>query len=263
MKSLFVFFLFTTVLCGLVSCGFIKQTGAAKDAKVELGLYQQLSPTDYVDHLEAFEGFYLNSNDVELFNVNPREERYLASIADDIRTNNELFFTSSAAPSFKVVKSDIPFHFSLPGLKIFVSSGLISKYIKNEKLLYSVLAYELVRSEKNIYRKVQIVPTGYMPTSRILSLLKLNTDEKVETHKWAYYALKRVGVDTDIYLSWLQIQNRNSADFSLQLGDTSSISREESLFKAFIIENANKKTSQTKYERSSKDFYAFVNRIKR
>lgn len=222
-----------------------------------------MSPQDFVDHLGAFEKFYLNSNEVELYNMRQRDRQYLESVARGITENNELFFANGNKPVFRVVKSPIPFHFSLPGMRVFFSTGLVAKYIKSEKLLYSVIAYELIRSEKNIYRKIHIVPTGYMSTSRILSLLKLGTREKVETHKWAYYTLKRVGVDPDTYLSWLQIQNRNSSDFSLQLGDTSSISREESLFKAFIIENAKKKSALSKYERSSKDFYAFVNRIKR
>lgn len=222
-----------------------------------------MASQDFIDHMEAFEGFYLDSEDVELVRLNSRDQAYLREIAEAIIKNNELFFMSGMSPVFKVVKSKTPFHFSLPGQKIFLSSGLISKYIKSEKLLYSVIAYELIRSEKNIYKKAEVVPTGYLSTARILSLLKLGTEEKVETHKWAYYTLKRVGVDPDSYLSWLQIQNRNSADFALQLGDTSSISREESLFKAFIIQNAGKKAGLSKYERSSKGFYAFVNQIKR
>ena len=107
------------------------------------------------------------------------------------------------------------------------------------------------------------MPTGHLTTSRILGLMRLKTIDKVEIHKWAFYTLKRVGIDPDIYLSWLQIQNRNSLDFAVQLGDTSSISREESLFKAFLIEQSNAKSNQTKYERSSRDFYSFVNRLKR
>jgi hypothetical protein len=97
----------------------------------------------------------------------------------------------------------------------------------------------------------------------MLSLLRLNIEEKVEIHKWAFHILKRVGIDTDSYLSWIQIQNRNSVDFSLQLGDISSISREESLFKAFIIKNTEKKKTSKSHEGSSREFYAFINQLKR
>ncbi|MEX0799505.1 MAG: hypothetical protein WEB87_02880 [Bacteriovoracaceae bacterium] len=248
----------------LTSCStFNKDREKKESAKVSLEGYRPLTSLDYIDHIKAFEAFYLDSKEVKVYPLTAKEKNYLTEIASELVKNNELFFKSKVQPSFRVVKSPVPFHFSLPGLRIFLSSGLIAKYIKSEKLLYSVIAYELIRSEKNIYKKAQIVPTGFMSTSRALSLLRLNTNEKVEVHKWAFYTLKRVGVDPDIYLSWLQIQNRNSVDFSLQLGDISSISREESLFKAFIVENAKKKNGQAKYERSSKDFYAFVNRLKR
>lgn len=260
MKSIF---LNVTFLALLLSCAGTRNKGSGKDPRIELNNFRSMEKEDFVDHLAAFENFYLNSNEVKLFRLSVQDEKYLASISADITENNELFFTEGKKPVFRVVKSSVPFHFSLPGMRIFFSTGLVSKYLKSEKLLYSVLAYELIRSEKNIYRKVQIAPTGYMTTPRILSLLKLDTTEKAQTHKWAYYTLKRVGVDPDTYLSWLQIQNRNSADFALQLGDTGSISREESLFKAFIVANAGKKTSLSKYESSSRDFYSFVNRIKR
>tara|TARA_Y100000782_G_C10189690_1_gene270108 strand:- start:5957 stop:6685 length:729 start_codon:yes stop_codon:yes gene_type:complete len=234
-----------------------------KSKAIGLSSYRPLNSEDFVDHLQAFEEFYLNSKNAQVYNLYRKEEKFLEGIARDITKNNELFFTSTNRPTFKIIKHPAPFHFSLPGLKIFISSGLISKYIKSEKLLYSVIAYELIRSEKRIYRKSLIVPTGYLTTSRMLGLMRLKTTDKVEIHKWAFYTLKRVGVDPDIYLSWLQIQNRNSLDFAVQLGDTSSISREESMFKAFLIEQANAKSGQAKYERSSREFYSFVNRLKR
>lgn len=259
MKLLLITFSLFTVSCSL----FTSKKEDKKSKSVNLSTYNALTPKDFVEHLQAFESFYLNSENAELYSLTKNEERFLEAIANDITKNNELFFTSGKQPSFKVVKHSAPFHFSLPGLKVFISSGLVSKYIKNEKILYSVIAYELIRSEKNIYRKSLIVPTGHLTTSRILGLMRLKTIDKVEIHKWAFYTLKRVGIDPDIYLSWLQIQNRNSLDFAVQLGDTSSISREESLFKAFLIEQSNAKSNQTKYERSSRDFYSFVNRLKR
>ena len=86
--------------------------------------------------------------------------------------------------------------------------------------------------------------------------------DKVEIHKWSYYLLKRTGVGPDSYLSWLQVKNRNSLDFSLQLGDIRSISREEALFKAFLIEAEKDSTRFSKYRGSSKAFYRLLNEIK-
>lgn len=138
---------------------------------------------------------------------------------------------------------------------------MLERYVKNESMLYSLITYELIRSEKRLYRKNLIIPTGVMSTSRILSLLRLNVQTKVEIHKWAYYLLNRVDVEPTNYLSWLQVKNRNSADFILQFGDIKSISREESLFKAFLIRNKITKRA-IKHRGSTKRFYAFLNNIK-
>jgi hypothetical protein len=195
-------------------------------------------------------------------NLSSRSNAYFNSIVEQIQKNNELFFDNSVSASITIINSEIPFHFSLPGKSIFVSSGLINKYIKSEKLLYCLIIYELIRSEKGIYRKQIVIPTGFYSTERMLSTMRLSISDKVEIHKWAFYLLKRIGIDTDNYLSWLQIQNRNSVDFSMQLGDLSVISREESLFKAFIIKNTDKKS--VKYHAgSSRGFYRFIRNIKR
>jgi len=248
----------------LSACSFIPFSGKNTDSKVEIKLegYSKNHTKDYVDHLSNFEKTYFNDPKIKKIKFSKRQKKYITGIIDNIVKKNELFFKSSVKSKINIIRDDVPFHFSLPGRNIFISSGLINKYIKNEKILYCLIAYELIRSEKYIYRKVFIVPTGIIKTSRMLSLLRLSIDEKVEIHKWAFYILKRVGIDTDNYLSWLQIQNRNSVDFSLQLGDVRSISREESLFKAFIIKNANKKVKNKKYEGSSKSFYSFVNKLK-
>jgi hypothetical protein len=130
-------------------------------------------------------------------------------------------------------------------------------------MLYCLLVYELIRSEKSIYKKTIIIPTGTLSTSRILSLLRLETNNKVEIHKWAFYILKRIGIDTDSYLSWLQIKNRNSLDFAMQIGDIQSVSQEESLFKTFLIEEVKNLKQSTQYKGSSQKFYTFLKQIKK
>lgn len=222
-----------------------------------------LTDKDYVDHLKSFQKTFISSPDVKTLLLSNQSENYLQSIAQEVTQKNELFFTSKEPVNFIIVQNKIPFHFSLPGRTIFLSTGLINKYIKSEKLLYCVIVFELIRIEKNLYNKVSIIPTGSLSLERILGSLRLKTQAKIEIHKWAFYLLKRAGIDTDNYLSWLQIQNRNSIDFSLQLGDINSISREESQFKSFLIKNSTKISSTTKYEGSSRDYYRFINSIKR
>ena len=129
-------------------------------------------------------------------------------------------------------------------------------------MLVSILSYEMVRSEKLLYPKQLIIPLGFITLERLLSLGRLNIEEKVEVHKWAHYLTIRSGYDGEYYLSWLQTQNRNTADFILQVGDINLINREEFLFKAFLIKNAADGDEIALRKNSSKSFYAFINSIR-
>lgn len=229
---------------------------------INLDSYQRFEKSDYISHMKNFENLYLNHEGIKTVKLSTQSKRYLSGIADIIIKKNELFFTQEGETNFHVIKSNTPFHFSLPGRKIFFSSSLIEKYINNETMLFCMLVYELIRSEKSLYEKQIIIPAGTLSTSRILSLLRLDIANKVEVHKWAFYILKRVGIDTDSYLSWLQIKNRNSLDFSMQIGDVQSISREEALFKSFLIQEVKNTRKNLKYKGSSRDFYTFVRNIK-
>ena len=233
-----------------------------KNNSVDLREVTEFSSQDYRDHLASLKKDYLKTRDIKSIYINKRNRRYLDKVSSEIQKNNELFFTNKELPIFSIIESEVPFHFSLPGKNIFISSGLIKKYIKSEKLLYCLIIFELIRTEKGVYRKQVLIPTGFLKTKKVLSMMRLKIEDKVEIHKWAFYLLKRIGIDTDNYLSWLQIQNRNSIDFSMQLGDVSTISREEALFKAFIIKNTENKSNKY-HAGSSKSFYSFVNSIKR
>lgn len=261
MKRIILVILFTLSSCANFS--FYKNENETKGLLISLKDYSQYTSKDYIDHLSSLKFDYLNSIATKEIKLNRYQKRYISKIVNIIIEHNELFFTSKEKAKIYFISDETPFHFSLPGKNIFISSGLITKYIKNENILFCLLAYELIISEKNIYKRRIIIPTGAVSTRRILSLLRLSIDEKVEIHKWAFYLLKRIGLGTDNYLSWLQIQNRNSVDFSLQLGDIGSISREESLFKAFIIKNTENNKISKKYKGSSKEFYSFVKALKR
>lgn len=263
MKAVLLLLLLTLSSCAQIHIPFLKNGKASNSKEVVLENYSHYENKDYIDHLKSLKYDYLDSINTKEINLDKYRQRYLNKVVEAIIENNELFFTKEKKGHVHIINDEAPFHFSLPGKNIFISSGLIKKYIKSENILFCLLTYELIISEKNIYKKRIIIPTGAVETRRILSLLRLKIDEKVEVHKWAFYILKRIGLDTDNYLSWLQIQNRNSVDFSLQLGDIGSISREESLFKAFIIKNTEKKKISKKYKGSSKDFYSFVKALKR
>lgn len=255
MKYLIIFIF----LLGCSTFDFSKkeeQTGV-----VTLDDYKALSSKDYREHLESFENVFLKNNKNKVIELPYHSKLYLTQLMNKIIFHNELFFKKVEKPRFYIIDDKVPFHFSLPGKKFFFSKGLIQKYIKNEVMLYCVLTYELIRSEKEIYPKKLIIPTKTLSANRVLSLLRIKTHDKVEVHKWAFYILKRVGIDSETYLTWLQIKNRNSLDFAFQLGDVHSISREEAMFKAFMIKNLRGK-SKNRYKGSSRKFYQFVKNLK-
>lgn len=254
LKNLLIFYFLT-------SCSYLGLRGD-ENKGITLTDYKEFEKSDYIDHLKSFEKSYLANTDQDKVQLTQKSKKYLESIATLITKNNELFFSSKDEASFNVIESKIPFHFSLPGKKIFFSSNLIAKYINNETMLFCMIVYELIRSEKLLYDKNIIIPAGTISTPRMLSLLRLGTAEKVEVHKWAFYILKRIGIDTDSYLSWLQLKNRNSLDFSMQIGDIQTISREEALFKSFLIQEVKNTRKIPKYKGSSRDFYTFVRNVK-
>jgi hypothetical protein len=225
------------------------------------GSYIEMATSDYADHLNSLKKAFLLTPGTKTDNLNPAARKYIQTLCEQIISNNEIFFKNLKSANVTVLDSEAPLHFSLPKGEIFLSNGLIAKYIKHESMLVSILAYELVRSENLIYPKLTIVPIGYVPLERILVLSRLSLEEKMEVHKWAHYITVRSGFDGEYYLSWLQTQNRNTADFILQVGDANLINREESLFKAFLIKNSTDDEVPGK-KNSSKTFYSFINSIR-
>lgn len=223
--------------------------------------YVAMGIEDYADHLASLKGPFLATPGIETIKLPPRVKSYLENLLTEIIGNNEIFFKELKSASITVLDIEAPLYFSLPHGEIFLSQGLVAKYIRHESMLVSVLAFELVRSEKMLYPKETIVPVGFIPLERMISLNRLSLEEKMEIHKWAYHLTVRSGYDGEYYLSWLQTQNRNTADFILQVGDANQISREESLFKAFLIKHSIEENVVTN-KNSSKMFYSFLNQMR-
>jgi hypothetical protein len=226
-----------------------------------IGTYLEMSSSDYEDHLYSLKSAYLKGQGVRVITIQGSAQKYITSILNEIIAKNEIFFKKLRVARVTILASDAPLHFSLPKGEIFLSKGLVSKYIKNESMLACILAYELIRSERVLYPRQTIVPIGHFSTERMVSLNRLTLDEKMEIHKWAYHLTVRSGFDGEYYLSWLQIQNRNTADFLFQVGDVNQINREESLFKAFLIKQPGEEQIISK-QTSSKNFYTFINVIR-
>jgi hypothetical protein len=244
----------------IISCSTFKLPGTKRIKNLYPSGFISMSPTDYADHLASLKDALLSTTGIKIVK-NRFAKKYVQSLAGEIISKNEIFFKNLREVDPTILEMDAPVHFSLPKGEIFLSSGLISKYIKNESMLISILSYELVRSENLLYPKQTIVPTGYIPIERLLSHQRLNLEEKMEIHKWAHYLTVRSGYDGEYYLSWLQTQNRNTADFILQVGDINLINREEAAFKAHLIKISKKEEVPGK-KNSSRSFYTFINSIR-
>ncbi len=244
-----------------VSCTGIRIPSLKKAAPTLEKPVSVFETKDFVDHLKTIGDFYLNSPDTKIVKMRANDQKYLESLAMEIINNNEIFFAKQKKVEFILLNSDVPVHFSLPPGKIFISKGLITKYIKHESMLAGILSYELVRLEKLAYNKNIIVPVGYISIQRLLSMLRISIDEKMELHKWAFHLTRRAGFDSEYYLSWLQTQNRNTADFVLQVGDITSMTKEEAMFKAFLIKESTADNLVIK-KNSSKNFYQLVNDLR-
>jgi hypothetical protein len=252
---------YLSLLILVSSCSTFKIPGKKKGGSISKAVYKEMTPADYADHLASLRHPFLNTPGIKSLRMGTSGESYLIRLTNEIILNNEIFFKQLRKAEITILDTDVPLHFSLPKGQIFISRGLISKYIKHESMLAGILAYELVRSENVLYPKQIVIPVGYVPLERMLGLSRLNLEEKMEIHKWAYYLTTRSGFDGEYYLSWLQTQNRNTADFLLQVGDVNQINREESLFKAFLIKTSSE-DDQVAKKNSSKTFYSFINSIR-
>jgi hypothetical protein len=256
-----VSYLILSLIFFLSSCGsfIIPRKNIAKDISDDS--YVAMSTRDYADHLASLKKPFLATPGIKIIRLGNKTEQYLEGLLANIIGKNEIFFKDLKSATITVLDIDAPLYFSLPHGEIFLSKGLIARYIKHESMLVSVLSFELVRSEKILYPKETLIPLGYVPLERIITLNRLSLEEKMEIHKWAYHLTVRSGYDGEYYLSWLQTQNRNTADFILQVGDANQISREESLFKAFLIKHSLEDIIVTN-KNSSKSFYTFLNLIR-
>lgn len=246
----------------MMGCTSIRIPGG-KNKKNDLtkSSYHEMSTDDFADHLSSLRAPFLSTPGVKQAKVDAASAEYFRELLAEIITRNEIFFRELKGAQVTILDSDSPLHFSLPKGEIFISRGLLAKYMKHESMLVSILSYELVRSEKLLYPKQTMVPVGYVPLERMIRLSRLNLEEKMEVHKWAHHLTVRSGYDGEYYLSWLQTQNRNTADFILQVGDPNLITREESLFKSFLIKNQLDDKLAVK-KNSSKKFYSLMNKIR-
>lgn len=244
------FFIFGMIFY-LVSC-------ASKESKESILTHLIVRDIDYIDHFEKLSKDYLETPDIQEVKLSRRSRRYLEALYMRIVINNELILKKKIKPQFHIIKSNLPFYFSLPNGSFFLSDTLLKKYVKSENLLVSLLANEIYRVHKLIYEKKVFIPVGFFSTKKMLTIHRLPLKIKMESLKWTYFILKRSGFDPYSVLSWLQIQNKSTVEFSMQSGTSQAETREEFLFKNFLAEGVGKKqnVNENQEANSSKGFYA-------
>ncbi|MBP5296854.1 MAG: hypothetical protein J6Y94_05930 [Bacteriovoracaceae bacterium] len=205
--------------------------------------YRLWAEQDELDQLAYLGEVYLQSG-IDLIPLSAPAQRYLQQIYQQLRQDNEYILPRSLRPNFYVVDTDTPFIFALPSGKFFFGRGLLQKYLHHEELLMAAMAAEMVRLHRQVYRKNIVIPVGHIDTNQMLFLLRLPVEYRAEIDKWASLLLKRSGHDVYAYLNWLQTQNKNTLDFLAQYGDPKGISRQEFLFKKFLIDNGTFKENQ-------------------
>ncbi len=216
-----------------------------------------LTPEDYKDQLSFLGHQYVKNSSIK--RLTKFQRHYLLSLYKRIRKNNKRFLPLDISPSFFVIRDENPFYFSLPNNFYFFSSGLIEKYFKNEQTLISCLSFMMLQAHNASYIKKIVVPIGYISTDQMISLINLPLDMKAELNKAVFFVLKNMGKEGSYYLQWLQLQNRNTLDFSRQIGDPQFITKEEFLFKQFISKRINRNFNlQAVSNNSSRQFYKFI-----
>lgn len=250
-KALTILFLLTMT----IGCSLFQSDNKSNKQSV-------IRESDYVEYYKSLGNVYLSSNEVVAIKLKKESQDYIKRIFNRILVSNELLLSKSNEVSFYVVVNSSPFVFSLPGDKYFFSSGLFEKYLKSEELFIATFAAEIVKSKRNLYEKKTLYPLGFVSTEKILDLTRIGFEYKKQLNEWTYIVLKRSGFDSSAYLNWIQVQNRNSLDFSLYLGESINISNEEQAFKNFMskqgIISIDKKINESN---SSKDFYEFLKDI--
>lgn len=225
----------------------------------ELGLVQS---QDYVDHLASAGGDYLNFEETKTVRLRPDTVQFLEGIYERLVSNNQLVLKLPEKPRFYIIQHKSPFLFSLPKSQFFFSTALIERYLKSEELFVAALAAEVLRSQRYIYEKRLMLPLGFYNTEKMVQLTRLKFETKQQVNEWTYFILKRSGYDSSAYLNWIQVQNRNTLDFAMFLGDPLGISKEEHLFKNFMSKQGalgvEKKFNEAN---SSKEFYKLLNNI--
>jgi len=256
-REAFGFPFFIIVLSTLISCSTAKSllesipfVGTQKSSLTT----NDFANADYRKQLETSSKDFSATYSDKIVTLSPKTITYFTNLTSSIRGNNELVIKDDKF-TLTFIDVDIPYIFSLPGGAIFISTRMMKEFLRNEDLFVAAVTYELIRSSNSIYKKKLIIPVGYIETERILSIVRLSIETKIEIDKLTYYSLKRAGYDPYTVLSFIQLINKHTQSFVRMYGDRESISKEEYLFKQFLIKSDEINKHRSIERRPMKEFY--------
>ncbi len=255
---LFMKILSFMMLLMLFSCGHSKNDLRLNYKDLEQGITNQ----DYIDHLKHLKKSLEANKELKLIPLSSNGQKYLNSIIRKIISKNELLFDSQEEVNVVVIDYKKPICFSLPGGSIYITNYLLSEFLKSEDVLIAVLTLQAIKSFKKIYPKKMLVPIGAISPEKLLGHLKLPLDVTNQLNKWAYIILKRSGYDATAVLSWIQLRNKNPAEFFLLDGNELIAQKEEFEFKKFLADQG-QGFSHNIEKNSSYSYYRLISEISR
>ncbi len=236
------------------------------EKNLRLENYQAINKNDFLDQLNAFIPIYLNSPGTQIYPIKDPSKNYLQDLLGKIISKNEPFFGKIPIPEITIIKSDFPFYFSLPYNQIFISSAIFEKYIRYEGDIIAILIYELIKTTKQVYYPILLPPINNIGIEKILSITRIEMEDKLNIHKWSIYILKRSGLEANFVINWISLINKNSLDFVQLLGDFKSIAKEDLYIRQYLIQKKItkkiKNTNLKSKKNSSVAFYEFINNFK-
>lgn len=250
MKIIILLTLFT-----LTSCSYFYKS----DKDYPYNYHDTFSSSDYLSHLEGLAELYIKNNKVRKLNY--RSRRYLKKLSRELYFNNQaLFQKDDVGINFYVVDDERNFYFSLPKDNVFMSKGLLKKYMNSESIFVSVLLGELLRSKIGIYKKNKLIPLNSYTVEDMIRINKLDINSNRDLNNLVFDVLKKSGYDPEARLLWLQTLNRQSISFSVQDIHPHELSKEEFLLKNYMVSSG--KDENLIYEKnSSRQFYYFKESI--
>ena len=215
-----------------------------------------LKSRDYAKNLESIAEIFNKKHRGNLHEIQFEKSRYLRDVLNKIYNNNETLLSRVPKHKLFIINDKRSFYFSFPGNNYYFSTALMDKYLKSEELFLTILIGEIVRNNFLIYEKKKLIPFNEIDVNELVSLTYISLESRARINNITYEVMSRSGYDPEVSLLWLQIKNRNTAEFDLLYDNSNSISKEEYLLKNYIVKR--KSAKHELYDKnSSKNFYRF------